>query len=360
MRFAAWAAGRKTLTMEYFYREMRRRTGYLMEGDEPVGGRWNFDSENRQRLPDDVSPPERPGCEPDEITAEVIGLVAEQFGDHFGELAEASFRWHVTRDGALDALELFVDECLSSFGSYQDAMKATSDDSHTGKAAEPRHPAETLFHSLVSPYINIGLLDPREVCDAVIAAYDQGRAPLAAVEGFIRQIIGWREFVRGLYWLEMPDYAESNFLSARRPLPAFFWTGDTELRCVRQTVISTRRNAYAHHIQRLMVTGNFALLAGIDPREVEEWYLIVYADAFDWVELPNTHGMALFADGGVMATKPYAASANYINKMSDYCGACRYNPRGKGRVPTHVRSTTCTGTSSLKTGGNWKTITGYG
>lgn len=327
--FSDWAAGRKNLTMEYFYREMRTRTGYLMEGDEPAGGRWNFDTENRKRLPGGFAVPKRPEREPDAITTDVIRLVEARFGDHFGELDEASFRWHVTRKGALEALSFFVDTSLSNFGAYQDAMKATDDDDHSDGDVVSRRSAEMLFHSLVSPYLNIGLLDPREVCEAAAAAYEEGRAPLAAVEGFIRQLIGWREFVRGLYWLEMPDYAQSNFLGATRPLPSFYWTGETDMRCLRQTVAGTRRNAYAHHIQRLMVTGNFALLAGIDPREVEEWYLIVYADAFDWVELPNTHGMALFADGGVMATKPYAASANYINKMSDYCGRCRFNPKEK-------------------------------
>ncbi len=186
-----------------------------------------------------------------------------------------------------------------------------------------------LYHAILSPYLNIGLLTAREVCERAEAAWREGRAPLNAVEGFIRQILGWREYVRGLYWLKMPDYAESNALDAKRPLPWFYWSGETDMNCMAQAIGDTKRHAYAHHIQRLMVTGNFALLAGLDPAQVEEWYLVVYADAYDWVELPNTHGMALFADGGIMASKPYAASGAYIDRMSDYCGRCAYDPKVK-------------------------------
>jgi deoxyribodipyrimidine photolyase-related protein len=186
-----------------------------------------------------------------------------------------------------------------------------------------------LFHAMLSPLINSGLLRPREVCQRAEDAWRQGHAPLNAVEGFIRQILGWREFIRGVYWLKMPDYAETNALEANRRLPDFYWTGETDMRCMAEAITQTRDHAYAHHIQRLMVTGNFALLAGIAPAEIEEWYLVVYADAYDWVELPNVHGMAIFADGGVFASKPYAASGSYIDRMSDYCKNCRYSVKRK-------------------------------
>lgn len=310
--FAAWAKGRKGLRMEFFYREMRRKTGWLMDGDEPLGGQWNYDAENRKALPKNARIPSRRRFEPDAITREVLDLVAKKFPDHFGDLEP--FRWAVTRKDALTALRHFVADCLPSFGDYQDAMKSGED---------------LLFHSVISPYINIGLLDPREVCEAALRALEQDKAPIHAVEGFIRQILGWREYVRGIYWLKMPEYERGNFLQAKRPLPSFYWTGETEMHCLREAIGNTKRNAYAHHIQRLMLTGNFALLAGLSPREVEEWYLLVYADAFEWVELPNTHGMALFADGGVLASKPYAASGAYINRMSDYCKSCRFDPKEK-------------------------------
>ena len=311
-RFRRWAKGRKSLRMEFFYREMRRETGWLMRGQEPEGGRWNYDTENRKALPADLEAPRRRRFTPDALTREVIDLVREHCGDHFGDLD--GFDWAVTRDDALAALGEFVAGSLPRFGDYQDAMRDGED---------------FLFHALLSPYLNIGLLTPREVCEAALEAWRGERVPLAAAEGFVRQILGWREFVRGLYWRLMPDYAESNFLDAQRPLPAFYWTGETRMRCVRATVEATRRNAYAHHIQRLMITGNFALLAGIAPAEVEEWYLAVYADAFEWVELPNTHGMALHADGGILGSKPYAASGAYIDRMSDYCAGCAYSPKVK-------------------------------
>ena len=311
-RFARWAGERKSYRMEFFYREMRRETGYLMELDEPAGGRWNFDAENRRRLPPGHVIPRLRRFEPDLVTREVIDLVARRFPGNFGDLEP--FGWAVTRQEALAALDHFVSESLPGFGDYQDAMK-------TG---EP-----FLHHAVLSPYLNIGLLTPREVCSAAERAWQRGEAPLNAVEGFIRQILGWREYVRGIYWLRMPGYPQTNALDARRPLPAFFWTGRTGMNCIARVVDDTRRHAYAHHIQRLMITGNFALLAGLDPASVEEWYLSVYADAFEWVELPNTHGMALFADGGLLASKPYAASGAYIDRMSDYCRACRYDPAAK-------------------------------
>jgi deoxyribodipyrimidine photolyase-related protein len=310
--FAVWANGRKQLRMEFFYRDMRRLSGLLMEGDDPVGGQWNFDHDNRKALPKNLTPPNRRRFDPDPVTREVIDMVAGRFPDHFGDLEP--FGWAVTRTDALEALDHFISVCLPSFGDYQDAMKQ-------GDAF--------LYHSVISPYLNIGLLTPREICDRAQDAWSRGGAPLNAVEGFIRQILGWREYVRGLYWLKMPAYADSNFLGASRPLPGFYWTGKTEMNCMAQAIGDTRRHAYAHHIQRLMVTGNFALLAGLDPAEVEQWYLLVYADAFEWVELPNTHGMALFADGGVMASKPYAASGAYIDRMSDYCAGCRFKPEVK-------------------------------
>jgi deoxyribodipyrimidine photolyase-related protein len=310
--FAAWAHGRKGLRLEFFYREMRRKTGWLMDGEQPVGGRWNYDAENRRPLPRGVVPPRTRRFAPDATTREVMSIVGERFSDHFGDLE--SFGWAVTRRDAQTALRYFVRQSLPRFGDYQDAMKSGED---------------FLFHAVISPSLNIGLLTPREVCEAALRAYEKQNAPLEAVEGFIRQILGWREFVRGIYWLHMPAYRKSNFLSADRPLPEFYWTGRTKMRCLRETIEATRRNAYAHHIQRLMVTGNFALLAGIAPTEVEEWYLVVYADAFEWVELPNTHGMALHADGGILGSKPYAASGAYIDRMSDYCAGCTYDPKRK-------------------------------
>ncbi|MEM6649102.1 MAG: cryptochrome/photolyase family protein [Pseudomonadota bacterium] len=310
--FEAWASGRKNLTMEYFYREMRKKTGLLMKGDKPIGGKWNYDAQNRKKLPKGYTPPERFSVKPDKITKDVISLVKDHFNDHFGSLE--NFQYAVTRDDALRALDDFIDVALPAFGDYQDAM-ATGED--------------FLHHSLVSAYLNAGLLTPLEICEAAVEAYHDDHAPLNAVEGFVRQIIGWREFIRGLYWLEMPSYKETNALKADRPLPDFYWTGKTDMHCLSEVVRATRDYAYAHHIQRLMVTGNFALLAGILPEAVNEWYLIVYADAYEWVQLPNTHGMALWADGGVVGTKPYAASGSYIQRMSNYCSSCDYSPSKK-------------------------------
>lgn len=308
LRFAAWANDRRELRMEFFYREMRRDSDLLMEGDSPTGGRWNFDAENRKRLPKSVRPPLHPRHEPDAITRDVLDLVRTRFADHFGDLEP--FDWAVTRDGALAALEHFIVHALPQFGDYQDAM-ATD---------EP-----FVFHAAISPYLNAGLLTPREVCIRAERAYRGGRAPLNAVEGFIRQILGWREYVRGIYWLKMPGYADSNALNATRALPWLYWSGETDMHCMAQAIGHTRRHAYSHHIQRLMVTGNFALLAGIAPREVEEWYLVVYADAYEWVELPNVHGLSLFADGGMLASKPYISGGAYIDRMSDFCKTCVYD-----------------------------------
>lgn len=310
--FARWAEGRRSFRMEHFYREMRRKTGLLMDGDAPVGGQWNFDAENRKALPKGMQPPDRRRFAPDRVTAEVLELVAARFPDNFGTLA--GFGWPVTRREALDALEHFIAEALPGFGDFQDAMKQ-------GEAF--------LFHSLLSAALNLGLLTAHEVCARAERAWIEGKVPLNAAEGFIRQIIGWREYVRGIYWLRMPGYAQGNALQAERPLPSFYWSGETGMNCMAEVVRQTREHAYSHHIQRLMVTGNFALLAGIRPAEIEAWYLAVYADAFDWVELPNTHGMAIFADGGLLASKPYAAGGAYINRMSDFCARCVYDVKAK-------------------------------
>jgi len=310
--FADWARGRKQLRMEYFYREMRRATGLLMDGDQPVGGKWNYDADNRKPARGDLFMPRPAAFDPDATTRAVIDMIGERFPDRFGDLEP--FWFAVTRDQAEAARAHFIAEALPRFGDYQDAMV-------TGE--------RFLYHSILSLYLNCGLLDPLETCQMVERAYHDGHAPLNAVEGFIRQIIGWREYVRGIYWLKMPDYARENTLEATRDLPGFYWSGETRMACVREAVTQTREEAYAHHIQRLMVTGTFALLAGVRPQHLHEWYLAVYADAYEWVELPNTLGMSQFADGGLLASKPYAASGNYINKMSDYCGGCAYDVKDK-------------------------------
>ena len=317
--FAEWAAGRKQLRMEHFYREMRRKTGLLMDGEKPAGGQWNFDKQNRKPAETDLFMPRPRQARPDDMTQAVLRLVAERFPDGFGDLEP--FWFAVTREKADQARDRFLAEALPHFGDYQDAMLRGED---------------FLYHSVLSPCINVGLLDPLDLCQRVERAWRNGDVPLNAAEGFIRQIIGWREYVRGIYWLKMPDYAELNHLNAARDLPAFYWTGETGMACVRAVVDQTARQAYAHHIQRLMVTGTFALLAGIRPRQVHAWYLSVYADAFEWVELPNTLGMSQFADGGLLGSKPYAASGSYIDRMSDYCGNCTYSVKqrtGEGACP---------------------------
>ena len=306
--FETWADGRKQLRMEYFYREMRRKTGLLMDSDAPLGGRWNFDPDNRKPAKPDLFVPRPIAFRPDAITEQVLALVAERFADHPGSLD--GFALPVTHAEAMRARKRFLDESLARFGDYQDAML-------TG---EP-----LLWHSLLSPALNCGLLDPLDLCREVDALHRAGKVPLNAAEGFIRQIIGWREYMRGIYWREGPDYARRNFLQAKRALPGFYWTGETDMHCLSQAIGQTLELAYAHHIQRLMVTGNFALLIGADPHHVHEWYLEVYADAYEWVELPNTLGMSQFGDGGLLGSKAYAASGAYIDRMSDYCGHCRYD-----------------------------------
>ncbi len=304
--FAAWAEGRRELRLEWFYRDMRRRTGLLMEGDKPAGGQWNFDHDNRKRAERSLlrRPPLRFAPTPEVV--EVLALVEARFA-HFGQVRP--FGWAVTRAEALLALQDFVTHRLATFGDEQDAMLE----------GEP-----WLSHSLLSPAINLGLLTPLEVCRAAEGAWREGRVPINAAEGFIRQIIGWREYVRGIWALKGPDYMRGNALGHDRALPAAYWGGETRMACVKAAVGQTRDHAYAHHIQRLMVTGNFALLAGVDPAQVHEWYLSVYIDAFEWVEAPNTLGMSQWADGGVVGSKPYVSSGAYIDRMSDHCRACAY------------------------------------
>ena len=315
--FAAHAKGRKQLRMEFFYREMRRKHDVLMDGDQPVGGAWNFDADNRESFgksgPGDVPQPIR--FRPDEITREVLELVAKRFAKHPGSLAH--FDWPVTPGQAQAALHDFIEHRLPNFGKYEDAMWSSGD----GLFAQPY-----LFHSRLSAAMNLKLLDPREVIAAAEEAYRKGRAPLASVEGFIRQILGWREFVRGIYWHFMPGYRELNALNAQEPLPDFYWTGKTEMNCLREAIGQTLEFGYAHHIQRLMVTGLFSLLLGVKPQAVHEWYLAMYVDAVEWVELPNTLGMSQHGDGGLMASKPYVASGKYIERMSNYCAGCRFDP----------------------------------
>ena len=310
--FDHWAEGRKELRMEYFYREMRRKTGLMMEAGKPAGGKWNFDHDNRKPAKRDLLRATPMQFAPDVITREVLDLVDTHFGGHFGDLRP--FWFAVTRDQALRALDHFVTHLLAGFGDYQDAMLEGD---------------LFLHHSVLSPYLNTGLLGPLEICERVAAAWKEGAVPINAAEGFVRQIIGWREYVRGIYFREGPDYASRNVLGHDRDLPAMYWGAETRMKCVAHAVAQTRSEAYAHHIQRLMVTGNFALLAGVDPGQVQAWYLAVYADAFEWVEAPNTLGMSQFGDGGIIASKPYVSSGNYIDRMSDYCKGCAYSVKEK-------------------------------
>ncbi len=301
--------------LETFYRRMRRRTGFLMDGDQPVGGRWNFDADNRHpprkawRKGDLRDLPPIPTFAPDAITQQVIAEVA-QVETAWGRLD--GFALPVTRTDALRFFDDFIAHRLPGFGPYEDAMVSG---------------APVLFHSLISPLINLGLLERDELCAAAERAWREGRAPLQSVEGFIRQLIGWREFIYAIYWREMPRLREMNVLQAVRPLPRFYWDAQTDMACLRESVQGVRERGYTHHIQRLMILSNFAMLAGVCPQELNEWFLSTYVDAYDWVVTPNVIGMGTFADGGIVGTKPYAASANYIHKMSTYCERCRYNPR---------------------------------
>lgn len=294
--------------MEYFYRDMRKKTGYLMDGDQPEGGEWNYDDQNRESLPKDHPVPETPAVDPDEITTEVIEMVGDYFPEHFGTVDH--FPYAVTRKDALNLLNAFIDERLDEFGPYEDALKM---DDHQ------------LFHSQLSLYMNSGLLTPHEVCEKALKAYDDGEARLNSVEGFIRQILGWREFIRIYYEAMMPDVREANHFGFTNKLPELYWTGDTQMECMAQSIKPVISEGYSHHIQRLMILSNFSNLTETDPGELNRWFWFAYIDAYEWVELPNVLGMSTFADGGVLASKPYVSSGNYINKMSDYCRNCEYS-----------------------------------
>ena len=306
--FGKWAKGRKTLLMETFYREGRKQFDVLMDGREPEGGQWNFDKSNRKPPKINLNPPEPLSFDPDRITREVMERVESEEISTYGDIEP--FGWAVTRQQALQVLDNFIDRRLTTFGPYQDAMVTGQD---------------TMWHALLSPYLNLGLLQPLEVIREVEAAYRERQLPLNSVEGLIRQVLGWREYVRGLYLYVDEDYCDRNWFEHTLPLPQFFWTGDTDMNCLRQVLSQVKRTGYAHHIQRLMVLGNFALIAGLSPQEVESWFHAAFIDGYDWVMQTNVLGMGLFADGGMLATKPYAASANYINKMSDYCSNCSYD-----------------------------------
>jgi deoxyribodipyrimidine photolyase-related protein len=306
-------AGRRQWRMEHFYRRMRTHHHVLLEPDgTPCGGRWNHDHDNRAAWPGTPSEPRdtRPHHDHTALWLTIRGAGI----DSFGEPAAGDFRWPLNRSEALACLDAFVTDALPHFGFYQDAM-------HTG--------ARRLFHSLLSFALNTKMLHPREVIDRAEAAWRAGAVPIAAAEGFIRQILGWREYVRGVYWAQMPDYAERNVFGHTRPLPQWFWTGEVGMRCLRETIGDSLQHAYAHHIQRLMITGNFALLAGIDPAAVHRWYLGIYIDAIEWVELPNTLGMSQYADGGLLASKPYVSGAAYIDRMSNYCRGCAYDRKAR-------------------------------
>ena len=305
--FCKWANGRKQLRMEYFYREMRKKYSILMNESSPIGDNWNYDSQNRKLPQGNSIIPNIYYNKADSITKNVIDIVNKLFSDHFGDINP--FHLAVTRKQALNVLDKFIKQRLKYFGDYQDAMIE----------GEP-----WMYHSHISCYLNCGLLLPLECIKAATTSYYRNQAPLNSVEGFIRQILGWREYIRGVYWLKMPQYSNLNFFDSQKDLPDFYWTANTNMNCLRQCVLETKKNAYAHHIQRLMVLGNFALIAGINPKQINEWFLIVYADAYEWVELPNVTGMILFADGGIVGSKPYAAGGHYINKMSNYCSNCSY------------------------------------
>lgn len=313
-------AGRKQWLMEHFYRHMRRRFGLLMDAQgKPEGGQWNFDHDNRKPWPG--TPAEPADARPVHDHRELWAMLGRCGVGSFGEAQAGAMRWPVNRAEALACLEHFIQAVLPHFGDFEDAMSSTS----------PR-----LFHSLLSFALNVKMLHPLEVVRRAETAYRQGQAPLAAVEGFVRQIVGWREYVRGIYWAHMPGYDERNALGHHLPLPGWFWSGETQMRCLQHAIGQSLRSAHAHHIQRLMVIGNFALLAGLDPQALHRWYLGVYIDAFEWVELPNTLGMSQWADGGIIATKPYVSSAAYIRRMSDYCQGCRYDNKqrlGEGACP---------------------------
>ncbi|MCC5879863.1 MAG: cryptochrome/photolyase family protein [Idiomarina sp.] len=318
------------LLMENFYRRIRKSHGYLMEGDKPKGGKWNYDHDNRKKLPSKVEVPD-PLLFDNEVT-DIYQLLQQQGIKTIGKVARHDdddnvvLGWPINRKQSRRLLAFFIEHCLPDFGRYQDALSERG---------------WSLFHARLSFSMNSKMLSPREVVESAIKAHDDNpeRVNLAQIEGFVRQIIGWREYIRAIYWAKMPDYAQHNKLQHQRQLPGFYWSADTKMACMRHAISQSLEQAYAHHIQRLMVTGNFALLAGVNPDEVDAWYLGIYIDAIEWVELPNTRGMSQFADGGILATKPYVSGGNYINKMSHYCKDCHYNvsqKHGQGACPFNV------------------------
>ncbi|MGZ8252391.1 MAG: cryptochrome/photolyase family protein, partial [Methylophilaceae bacterium] len=302
---------RRQWLMEHFYRQMRTKHGVLMDQDnKPIGGQWNFDHDNRKAW--SGMPLEPADFRIQHDHAALWQTIQDAGVNSFGEPNAAQLAWPLNRNEALRQLDAFVKHALPNFGDFQDAMSTR---------------AWRLFHSLLSFALNTKMLSPSEVVDKTAQACGDGQVPLAAAEGFIRQILGWREYVRGVYWANMPGYEAHNFFEHTEPLPSWFWTGQTRMRCLAHAINQSLEQAHAHHIQRLMVIGNFALLAGLNPAEVHRWYLGVYIDAFEWVELPNTLGMSQFADGGLLATKPYVSSAAYIDRMSDYCKGCHYDKK---------------------------------
>lgn len=307
---ASFFEGKKTFLMENFYRIMRKKHRVLVDKDkEPLFGQWNFDQQNRQRYDAKVAVPAPLLFE---NNAQPIRIMLDKMGIHyFGEIEDERLIWPVTRAQSFDMLQFFVDECLPHFGTYQDSM-------------ETKH--WSLFHARLSFAINCKLLSPKEVVNAAISAWEQNqnRIEYHQLEGFVRQIIGWREYMRGIYWAKMPEYATLNYFDHQSKLPSWFWNGNTKMNCLKHAISQSLKYAYAHHIQRLMITGNFALLAGTHPDDVDAWYLGIYIDALDWVEMTNTRGMSQFADGGIVGSKPYVSSANYIDKMSNYCQKCFY------------------------------------
>jgi deoxyribodipyrimidine photolyase-related protein len=313
--FNEWAKGRKELRMEYFYREVRKQQGYLLDNNgEPEGGKWNFDKDNREKPEAHHTFPKVDGFAPDDLTNEVIDYVNKTFPNHFGNAKP--FRWAVTREQALESLHEFCKYRLKNFGRYEDAMK-------TGEYA--------LYHSLLSPAINMGLLHPREVVETALEYYHDKTniIPLNSVEGFVRQVIGWREFMKRVYDYKMPAFKNENRLEAHTPLPDFYWTGKTKMNCLHQCVKQLGETGHTHHIQRLMVLGNFAQLARVNPQELTEWFTATFVDALEWVMIPNVIGMSQYADLGSFTSKPYGSSGNYINKMSDYCKDCYYDVKEK-------------------------------
>tara|TARA_E500000178_G_scaffold347819_1_gene401803 strand:- start:61 stop:1566 length:1506 start_codon:yes stop_codon:yes gene_type:complete len=310
--FISWSEGKKQYTQETFYRYIRKKHKILMNGDKPEGDLWNFDKKNRKNIPKDLKVPKIKEIKITPLIQDIIKTVENIFPKNLGD--SKSFNFATTSKEAKVLLNDFLEKRVYLFGDYQDAMKINDC---------------WLFHSCISMYLNNGLLEPKYVINQVVKYYKQNDVPINSIEGFIRQIIGWREFIRGIYWKFMPEYKNKNFFKFTNKLPSYFWNGKTDMRCLKESISDTINFSYANHIQRLMVLGNFLLLSNINPIEVQNWYLIVYADAYEWVEMPNVVGMSLYADGGVFATKPYISSGNYINKMSDYCRGCKYNVKTK-------------------------------